>query len=266
MLFRVTKKYGGFEKHPLYIELYKLHSKNVASLDYFLEHPGVTEFGPVPPNMPPAVYKPPETKQETAPLPDATPAQSNPPVEQNKVNSVPSPTQVPEQTAKPAEPPKPTEPAKSSSESSEIEKEQPKLDEDALAKKKSKKCDEILAEYLDSVAKLVNKECYKQVVKFMFLFRECLNHFGERLSKSKLEQGINMASPSNSKPDEEFCLTNNAEQAPEISNEFVTIYLDDLKTGFGRLDAIELTQNFCSWLFNNGYTCSKLSLIQDSPQ
>ena len=58
----------------------------------------------------------------------------------------------------------------------------------------------------------------------------------------------------------EFCTINNAELLPEICNEFVTIYLNDI-AGFDRAEAIDYVRHFCHWLFINGHTCSKLSLI-----
>jgi hypothetical protein len=60
----------------------------------------------------------------------------------------------------------------------------------------------------------------------------------------------------------EFCGINNAEVAPEICNEFVTTYLEKQKdVGLERLDSIDYTRNLCHWLFINGHTCSKLSMI-----
>ena len=126
--------------------------------------------------------------------------------------------------------------------------------------KSKKKCDEIFAEYLNYVARNVSKECYKQVLKFLFLFRECLNSRGTQLQRAKQLQTDVMTED---KPEEtDFCLKNNAELAPEISNEFVTVYLDEVKPDLGQFDPIELTQNLCHWLFMNEYTCSRLNLIR----
>ncbi len=54
------------------------------------------------------------------------------------------------------------------------------------------------------------------------------------------------------------------EHAPEICNELVTVYIEDNKTVFSidRTDCIDLTINFCHWLFENQFTCSKLTTIQ----
>ena len=257
-MFKDNTKYGGYQSHPLYKELYKLLQKNVTTLNYSVEHPGCTEFGLPPQGFAPAIY----TKVEQKPTDAATP-----------------------EVAPKAEPQLDSEKPGASLENSKgdfsapqlgLEAQQPvvkspsmvKAEEESLLRKKQKKCDEIFAEYLDHVAKQVNKDCYKQVLKFVFLFRECLNHYGERLNKSKQDQGLLPVPNGKGEEDKqgEYCLNNNAEQAPEISNEFVTLYLDEIKTGFEKMDSIELTQNFCGWLFSNGYTCSKLSLIQENPQ
>jgi hypothetical protein len=61
----------------------------------------------------------------------------------------------------------------------------------------------------------------------------------------------------------EFCLTNSAEHAPEICNDFVTIYMDQNRSlmEISKPDQIDLTINLCHWLFENQFTCSKLSMI-----
>ncbi len=160
-----------------------------------------------------------------------------------------------------------------------------KFDAATVAAKKRKKCDEIFAEYLATVAKVVKKDCYNDVLTLVFLFRECLNRFGKRLPDSKATTPAPVPTPvattttttatttatagippSDPEGPEDYCLTNNAEQAPELSNQFVTEYVEQVKPGFDRTLTIEFTQNLCSWLFNNGYTCSRLSLINDSSQ
>lgn len=57
---------------------------------------------------------------------------------------------------------------------------------------------------------------------------------------------------------------NSAEHAPEICNEFVTIYMEKNKTkaDISKADQIDLTINMCHWLFEKQYTCSKLTMIQ----
>ena len=110
------------------------------------------------------------------------------------------------------------------------------------------KCDEIFAEYILKVSKVCNKEFLIKVLKFVTIFRECLNI----INKGK-----------NSGGREDYSECNNAEDAPDISNDFVTDFLekDPELFEFSKEDAIDMTQNFCQWLYDNNYTCSKLSLI-----
>jgi hypothetical protein len=93
----------------------------------------------------------------------------------------------------------------------------------------------VLAEYLVSASKLVKKEFYLVIVKFVVLYRECFNNADAVRSKR-----------------------DTAEKLPEISNEFVTQFIKDR---IPNQITIELTQNLCNWLFVNKYTCLKLSLV-----
>jgi hypothetical protein len=112
------------------------------------------------------------------------------------------------------------------------------------------KCDEIFAEYVLKVSRHCNKEFFIKILKFVTIFRECLNI----INKGK-----------NTPISEEFSESNNAEDAPDISNDFVTDFLekDPELFDFSKDDAIDMTQNFCQWLYDNNYTCSKLSLINN---
>ena len=108
-------------------------------------------------------------------------------------------------------------------------------------------CDEIFAEYVLKVSKACNKEFFMKVLKFVTIFRECLNI---------INKGKNISG-------EDYSEANNAEDAPDISNDFVTDFIekDQDLFDFSKDDAIDMTQNFCQWLYDNNYTCSKLSLI-----
>lgn len=225
LLFSNSNKYGGYEKHKLYIELYKRHLENVKICNYTREHPGCKVFGLKPEELQEAIY---EIKGEEEPNTEQPERKQGGAVEDQGINE-------------------------------KIREENQKL-------KKLKKCDEIFAEYLDLVAKDVNKQCYSHVIKFVLLYRECMNYYGNKHNKDKnsvkANFGENEGKDEESK--EDYCLVNDAEHVPEVSNEFVSTYLEDVKTSFGDMSSIELTQNFCEWLFNGGYTCSKLSLMADN--
>jgi hypothetical protein len=114
------------------------------------------------------------------------------------------------------------------------------------------RCDEVFADYIVRVSKIVNESFFNKVLKFVFLFRECLNDVHSDKTKEI--------------PEEYYTEVRNAEDAPDISNDFVTDYLDtdNEKYGFSKEDAIDLTQNFCQWMYDNNFTCSKLSLINNN--
>jgi len=116
------------------------------------------------------------------------------------------------------------------------------------------KCDEIFAFYVFKVSKHARPEFFKKILKFILLFRECLNILYEDRNKTKNNVNI---------PELQYSQIFNCEDAPDISNEFVTEYLKTETNlfEFNREEIIDLTQNFCQWLYDNNYTCSKLSLI-----
>jgi hypothetical protein len=243
-------------------------------LPYGNEHQDTKELGSPPLGVPPAIMKaqvitkpaeilipPPPCKENGIPATgDNNADKPKPPIQEDKkANPEELPKTIaaqPNVTVQPIEMPKNT-PACI----------KPILSETELQKKKEKKCDDTFSEYLNDVAKIVNKGYYTKVLRFVFYFRECLNQSGKSMIKPVQPPGINgTLQPENKVQDGvDFCQTNNAEQAPEISNEFVTVFLEEHKSGFERMDIIDLTQNFCNWLYVNGYTCSKLSLIQDNP-
>uniref|UniRef100_A0A7S3FW29 Uncharacterized protein n=1 Tax=Strombidium rassoulzadegani TaxID=1082188 RepID=A0A7S3FW29_9SPIT len=124
--------------------------------------------------------------------------------------------------------------------------------------------DEIFALYLYRMSNRVNQYYYKIVLAYVIFFRECLNEYG--WGKKIESENINIDSNPELKQDIEtklFCLVNNAEHAPEICNEFVTVYMEYKKTIFDipKHDQIDLTINLCHWLFECQFTCSKLTMI-----
>eukprot|EP00347_Sterkiella_histriomuscorum_P007733 403347763 len=133
--------------------------------------------------------------------------------------------------------------------------------------------DEIFGLYLREVASKTNLNFYVTMVKYILLYRECMNEYGwQKLAESQCreakqtteERNINarLATFGDIISNHEYCSINNAEVAPEICNEFVTIFLESKKDcGLEKLECIDYTRNFCHWLFISGHTCSKLSLI-----
>lgn len=109
------------------------------------------------------------------------------------------------------------------------------------------KCDLVLAEYLHKVSKLVRAEYLIKILKFVFLYRECLNIiYSEKaavIDKNK-----------------EYTQLFTAEDSPDICNEFVVEFIEGKSKLFqiNEEEANDLTNNFCQWLYDNNYTSYKV--------
>lgn len=120
-------------------------------------------------------------------------------------------------------------------------------------------CDEVFCVYLWSVSQKVNKVFYQTIVKFMILYWECINKYGWR---KKEEWDRRNGIPLERKEPCDFSTINNAELCPDVSNEMVTIFLDENPCSIERCDIIDMTWNFCHWLYLNSHTCSRLSFME----
>lgn len=158
------------------------------------------------------------------------------------------------------------------------------LPEDERSKLSS---DEVFAIYLYETSKKINPEYYKIMLRFVIAYRECLNKYGwekkaendevlnnsgngEEMenttmitpaSESILEKARELRDKANG---QEFSVINNSEHAPEICNEFVTVFLQERSKDIvlSKNESIDLTRNICHWLFTESYTCSKVSMIK----
>ena len=118
------------------------------------------------------------------------------------------------------------------------------LQDEAIIRDK-KNCDDIFAEYLRQVANYTNSEYFATVMKFVVLYRECINKYGWIKFKAQ-EKTL------------EYSIENDAEYIPELANELVLSYLSEYDCTFPVMERINLTINFCEWLILNGYTCIKI--------
>ena len=116
--------------------------------------------------------------------------------------------------------------------------------------------DFVLIEYLNKMSNFCNPIYYVKLIKFVTLFREHVN-----------KVNINKNRENNDEKNKDYTEFNDAEDVPDSSNEFITDFLDpegkndDL--GYSKEECIDLTQNLCFWMYENNFTCSKLSLIND---
>ena len=116
--------------------------------------------------------------------------------------------------------------------------------------------DKVLINYLNKMSQFCNPKFYIKLIKFITLFREHVNLF----NRNKVEQKVNGI-------EKEYTEIFDAEDVPDSSNEFITDFLDPTGKnedfGYSREECIDLTQNLCFWMYDNNFTCSKLSLIHN---
>ena len=119
--------------------------------------------------------------------------------------------------------------------------------------------DQVLIEYLNKSRTHVVPSFFLQLLKFVLLFREHAN-------KIKREK----------ESDADFTESHEAEDVPDGSNEFIVEFLvpeqkneqrgEGINFGFGKEEAIDLTQNLCQWMYENNFTASKLTLIRNEEE
>jgi hypothetical protein len=122
-------------------------------------------------------------------------------------------------------------------------------DDLSLSEKFEMTIDEVLSLYLREVSRKVNEDTYKQVLRFVILYRECINKYG----------WIKKGGHHEAKP---FSSVTEADFIPEICNELVTDYFEEKITQFNieRDTVIDLTRNLCHWLLTNSFTMNKLTM------
>lgn len=114
--------------------------------------------------------------------------------------------------------------------------------------------DLVFMQYLNNMSQYCNPKYYTKLIKFVTLFREHSN-------------SINQNKVINNENNKEYTEVNPAEDVPDSSNEFITDFIDPEEKkedlGFSKEECIDLTQNLCHWMYENNFTCSKLSLIHE---
>ena len=113
-----------------------------------------------------------------------------------------------------------------------------KIEDDELA------IDYVFIDYLNKMSLYCNKEYYGKLILFVLLFREFIN-----LKKSD--------------KNENYSNNHNAEDVPDLSNEFINDFLEPENKyfDFDKEESINLTQNICNWMYENNFTSTELSRI-----
>ena len=114
--------------------------------------------------------------------------------------------------------------------------------------------DQLFFLYLKEFSDKTNKEYFWFMIKFIVLFRECINTL--RLNLVKKED--------QSEKKEYYTEIYNAETVPEICNDFFVEFMEPYNFfGLNKDELIELIQHFCYWLYSKQYTQSHLTLLDN---
>ena len=128
-----------------------------------------------------------------------------------------------------------------------------KLDE-PLNKIQSYNLDGIFFFYLKEFYKNANIEYFWFMIKFIVLFRECINKLRANLVKKEEQTETNKL----------YSQIYNSEYVPEICNDFVLDFMEPFDYfGLNKDELIEIIQHFCYWLYSKQYTQLHLSLINN---
>jgi hypothetical protein len=128
-----------------------------------------------------------------------------------------------------------------------------KLDE-PLNKIQSYNLDGIFFFYLKEFYKNASIEYFWFMIKFIVLFRECINKLRANLVKKEEQSETNKL----------YSQIYNSEYVPEVCNDFVLDFMEPFDYfGLNKDELIEIIQHFCYWLYSKQYTQLHLSLINN---
>ena len=128
-----------------------------------------------------------------------------------------------------------------------------KLDE-PLNKIQSYNLDGIFFFYLKEFYKNASIEYFWFMIKFIVLFRECINKLRANLVKKEEQSETNKL----------YSQIYNSEYVPEICNDFVLDFMEPFDYfGLNKDELIEIIQHFCYWLYSKQYTQLHISLINN---
>ena len=123
--------------------------------------------------------------------------------------------------------------------------------EEPLNKIHSYNLDGIFFFYLKEFYKNANVEYFWFMIKFIVLFRECINKFRANLVKKEESNKL-------------YSEIYNSENVPEICNDFVLEFMEPYDYfGLNKDELIELIQHFCYWLNLKQYSQLHLSLLNN---
>ena len=114
--------------------------------------------------------------------------------------------------------------------------------------------DQLFFLYLKEFSNKTNKDYFWFMIKFIVLFRECINTLRKNLVKKEDQSENNKL----------YTEIYNAETVPEICNDFFLEFMEPSSFfGLNKEELIELIQHFCYWLYLKQYTQSHLTLLDN---
>ena len=114
--------------------------------------------------------------------------------------------------------------------------------------------DGIFFKFLKEVSLKTNKDYFWFIIKFVIIFRECINKLRENLVKAEHTTETKKL----------YTEIYNAETIPDICNDFFIDFMEPHQFfGLNINESIELIQYFCYWLYKQNYTQSHLTLMGD---
>ena len=123
-------------------------------------------------------------------------------------------------------------------------------------------CDVVFMHFLNKMSLHVNPFYFVRLISFITLFREYINISKNKNGNEENENEYYLQYKFyKNEPDYTACYP--AEEIPHFCNGYINDFLecDKLSFGFRKEESIDLTQNICSWLYDNNFTTLKLSLI-----
>ncbi len=120
--------------------------------------------------------------------------------------------------------------------------------------------DIVFMDYLNKMSLFVNPIYFVKLIIFVTLFREFVNISNRKYLINEDEFFIQYKKY---KIEPEYTSCNCAEEIPDFCNDFINNFLESDKKlfNFNKEESIDLTQNFCSWMYDNNFTTLRLSLI-----
>lgn len=118
-----------------------------------------------------------------------------------------------------------------------------------IEKDKILNSDDIFYLYLKEFYPETNKEYLHFMIKFVILFRQCLNKLKDKESFLSADT------------EKYYTQKNNTEGLPDSCNEFIMDFMEPNEYfGMDINELIEITQHLCYWLHSKQYTSSRLTL------